>query len=45
MEGRSWMYDDAGGDPIFYFKQITQFVEAAKMHTLYMNKKRNIESL
>ena len=33
------MYDDAGGDPIFYFKQVTQFVEAAKTHALRMNKK------
>jgi hypothetical protein len=33
------MYDDAGEEPIFYFKQVTQFVEAVKTHTLCMNKK------
>jgi hypothetical protein len=35
MEGRSWMYDDMGGGPSFYFKKIT----LAKMHTLRLNKK------
>jgi hypothetical protein len=39
MEDRSWMYDDVAGDPLLYFKHITQFVEVAKTHTLGMNKK------
>jgi hypothetical protein len=39
MEDRSWMYDGVGGDPLLYFKHVTQFVEATKMHTLRMNKK------
>jgi hypothetical protein len=39
MEDRSWMYDGAEGDPLLYFKHVTQFVEAAKTHTLCMNKK------
>jgi hypothetical protein len=32
------MYDGAG-DPLLYFKHVTQFVEAAKMFALRMNKK------
>jgi hypothetical protein len=39
MQDISWMYDGAGGDPLLYFKHVTQFVEAAKTHTLCMNKK------
>jgi hypothetical protein len=39
MEDRSWMYDDVAGDPLLYFKHITQFVEVAKTHALGMNKK------
>jgi hypothetical protein len=39
MGDRSWMYDGAEGDPLLYFKHVTQFVEAAKMHILRMNKK------
>jgi hypothetical protein len=38
MEDRSWMYDGAGGDPLLYFKHVTQFVEATKTHALPMNK-------
>ncbi len=33
------MYDGVGGDPLLYFKHVTQFVEAAKTHVLCMNKK------
>jgi hypothetical protein len=39
MEDRSCMYDDVGGDPLLYFKHVTQFVEAAKTYALCMNKK------
>jgi hypothetical protein len=39
MKDRSWMYDGAGGDPLLYFKYVTQFVEAIKMHALCLNKK------
>jgi hypothetical protein len=38
LEDTSWMCDGAGGDPLLYFKHVTQFVEAAKTHTLRMNK-------
>jgi hypothetical protein len=34
------MYDDAGGDPIFYFKKVTQFVKASKTYVLCMKKKK-----
>jgi hypothetical protein len=33
------MYDGVGGDSLLYFKHVIQFVEAAKMHALHMNKK------
>jgi hypothetical protein len=33
------MYDGAGGDPLLYFKHVTQFVELTKTHALRMNKK------
>jgi hypothetical protein len=39
MEDRSRMYDGAGGDPLLYFKHVTQFVEAAKTQAIHMNKK------
>jgi hypothetical protein len=39
------MYDGVGGDPLLYFKHVTQFVEAAKMHTLRMNKKKKCDVL
>jgi hypothetical protein len=39
MEDISWMYDGAGGDPLLYFKHVTQLVEATKTHALHMNKK------
>jgi hypothetical protein len=32
-------YDGAIGDPLLYFKHVTQFVEAVKTHALRMNKK------
>jgi hypothetical protein len=38
MEDRSWMYNGAGGDPLLYFKHVTQFVKATKTHALHMNK-------
>jgi hypothetical protein len=42
MEDRSWMYDSSEGDPLLYFNQVTQFVEAAKMHTFHMKKKKYV---
>jgi hypothetical protein len=39
MEDRSWMYHGSGGDPLLYFNQVTQFVEAAKIHACHMKKK------
>jgi hypothetical protein len=34
------MYNGARGDPLLYLKHVTQFVDAARTHTLHMNKKK-----
>jgi hypothetical protein len=39
MVDRAWMYHGVGGEPLLYFKHVTQFVKDAKTNNLRMNKK------